>query len=333
MVNPQTRKQQICKSQRMTTMANQNEVERLFELYSSNLSTHDPSFKDTFVCPLCFRSFTRDAIQSHGITVEHIIPESIGGKLKTLTCQKCNSLDGAVVDAHLVQRIRTEDKLAGKSNKPLRAKVVVDKGEFNADIYLSNDEQPNIQIVGLPELSNPRLHKLAEEEFIVSKGAELTIKGRLGYKEIPSRVAIIRSAYLMMFRYFGYGYIIYDVAEPLRAQIANPNEETEILKGIVRLNRLPPEVKQAGIGILNQPENLRCFFVLLDLSTDVKRQAGVVIPGLDPESKNIYKRWADFGPEKIVGMNNSTRLIPYNRDFVSNPALKSLPVYFWQGRV
>lgn len=317
----------------MTNTASQKEIERLFELYSSNLSMHDSSFKDTFVCPLCFRPFPQNAIQSHSITVEHIIPKSIGGKLRTLTCQVCNSLDGTAVDAHLVQRLRTEDILAGKSDLPLRAKVVADKGEFNADIYLSVEKHPNIQIVGLPKNSNPRLHKLAEEEFRAREGAEFTIKGSLGYKDIPSRVAIIRSAYLMMFRYFGYGYIIYDVARPLRAQIANPTEETELLKGIVRLNKLPPEIKQGGIAILNQPENLRCFFVLLDLSTDVQRYIGVIIPGLDPESKNIYKRWADFGPEKIVGMKSNVRLIPYNRDFVSKPILKSLPIHLWQGRV
>jgi len=314
----------------MPAKIRKTEIERFFDLYSSNLSFHDPSLKDIFVCPLCFRKFSRDAIRSHELTIEHVIPESIGGKLKTLTCQECNNPDGSAIDSHLVQRLRMEDKLEGKSDSPHRGKFIMNKGEFNADIYLSADKHPNIYVVGLPQHSDPRLHKLALEDYLAGE-KEFTLEGRLGYKDIPSRVAIIRSAYLMMFRYFGYGYVIYDVTRPLRDQIANPNEETEVLKGIFRLPQLPPNTRQGGIAILKRPESLRCFLVLLNLSTEVQRYIGVVIPGLDTDSKNIYRRWIDFGLENTVGMKTDLQPIPYIIEFITNPKLKHLPVYLWKG--
>jgi hypothetical protein len=183
--------------------------ERLFEDYSRNLSFYHPPLEHTFLCPLCLQPFNKNAIQSGKLTIEHIIPAGIGGKLVTLTCKECNSESGHRLDAHLVQRMRVEDILAGKSDLPLRIRINVGKGEFGGDLYLSNDQHPNIQIIGLQDISNPKLHKLALNEFDTGLKV-LSIHGSLGFKEIPSRVAALRVAYLLMFRYFGYGYIQYE---------------------------------------------------------------------------------------------------------------------------
>ena len=75
---------------------------RMFEAYASNLSSFAPSLQNIFGCPLCFRGFTRDALESEGLTEEHIISRELGGRLITITCKECNSQGGSELDVELV---------------------------------------------------------------------------------------------------------------------------------------------------------------------------------------------------------------------------------------
>ncbi|MBK9209082.1 MAG: hypothetical protein IPL71_12575 [Anaerolineales bacterium] len=59
-------------------------------------------------------------MKSGELTLEHIIPSALGGKFITLTCKECNSKSGELLDAHLIQRLRTEDILTGKAMNLLR---------------------------------------------------------------------------------------------------------------------------------------------------------------------------------------------------------------------
>lgn len=305
---------------------NSREIEQMFNIYSTNLSMHTTNFPDAFVCPICFRVFHRNAIQSKPKQLDraHIIPSAIGGKLKTLTCKTCNSRQGHLMDRHLVARLRSQDKLAGKSEDPLRGKFIVGKGEVTADIYLSAEN--GIRIDGIPDLSDPALSKIVQDE-IDSGATKFSIEGNLGYKDIPSRGAILGSAYLMMFLYFGYGYIKYDIVKPIRLQLLDPNTETDGLKSIVNLGSLP--FGESGLVIVQEPQNLRCFMVVLDFSTKIQRFLGVIFPGFDQDSETIYERWRRLGRDALRGLQSRTTVIPRDSNFLSNPQMKEICRAFW----
>lgn len=300
---------------------------QLFDVYAKNLTWYHPHLVDVVLCPLCLQPFTKDAIQSRLLTLEHIIPSSLGGKMVTLTCSSCNSQSGTKLDAHLVQRLRTEDAMSGKSTKPLRIKVQVGSGEFGADLYLSSDQQPNIRIIGIPDISNPTSHKQAMEEF-EKQTQGFSIRGSLGYKEIASRAAALRIAYLLAFSYFGYGYILYDNLNQVREQISHPESETDALKGIVRLDSTP---KTNILAFLKEPEELRCFFAIVELVTEQKRVLGVALPGPDPNSSTIYQRWsaasATFDNAKSI-----IDIFNFDSSYVSDPGYKFLPARIWRGQ-
>jgi hypothetical protein len=303
--------------------------ERLFEDYSRNLSFYHPPLEHTFLCPLCLQPFNKNAIQSGKLTIEHIIPAGIGGKLVTLTCKECNSESGHRLDAHLVQRMRVEDILAGKSDLPLRIRINVGKGEFGGDLYLSNDQHPNIQIIGLQDISNPKLHKLALNEFDTGLKV-LSIHGSLGFKEIPSRVAALRVAYLLMFRYFGYGYILYENLDQVREQIFHPEEETDSLRPMFWIGDTP---KSNIIAVLQQPPELRCFQAIIDLSSNIKRTLCVVLPGLDPDSKTIYRRWITAITLGKVDYNPKIDLVYYDPKYLTDYGYRSLPERIWRRQI
>ncbi|MCC6953225.1 MAG: hypothetical protein IT290_03825 [Deltaproteobacteria bacterium] len=57
-------------------------------------------------CPICFSAFSRSALDSGNLTLEHIVPESLGGVTGTLTCRACNNHLGSNADSRLVETLR-----------------------------------------------------------------------------------------------------------------------------------------------------------------------------------------------------------------------------------
>ncbi|MBI3242048.1 MAG: hypothetical protein HYZ49_07130 [Chloroflexi bacterium] len=301
---------------------------QLFDNYAANLSQYFPHYTNKFLCPLCLTLFPKDAIESKELTLEHIIPSEVGGRLVTLTCSKCNSGDGSQLDAHLIQRFRIEDILTGKSDKPLEVRVSLGQGEFGANYFLSNQQNPSIQIIGIPKISNPKLLEAAVRE-LESGVSQFSIKGNLGYKELPSRVAALRMAYLLAFSYFGYGYVLYQNLQPIREQIAHPEYETDSAKSLLLLENTPA---RNVIALLKEPPDLRCFLAIIEIQTSVKRNLGVVLPGPDDESKDIYQRWASAASANI---QNKARIdiIKFDRAYISDPEYRFLPAKIWIGQV
>jgi len=51
-------------------------------------------------CPLCLDVFGRDALETGALTLEHPIPRKTGGRLRTLSCKRCNNKHGSRLDSH-----------------------------------------------------------------------------------------------------------------------------------------------------------------------------------------------------------------------------------------
>jgi hypothetical protein len=304
-------------------------AEKLFDDYSRNLSFYHLHLEHTFLCPLCLQPFGRNAIDLGELTIEHIIPAELGGKLVTLTCKKCNSKSGHRLDAHLIQRMRVEDIMSGKSDQPLRIRIKVGEGEFGGDMLLSNDKNPNIQIIGIKDISNPELHKLAVNEFEAGTN-NISIHGSLGYQEIPSRVAALRIAYLLSFRFFGYGYILHGNLDQVREQIFHPEDETDSLKAMFWIGDTP---KKNILSILQQPPELRCFQAIIDLSTNIKRNLCVVLPGPDPDSRAIYQRWSNAIALGKVDYKPKMDLIYYDPEYLTGSGYRHLPARIWRRQI
>src|ERR687884_973623 len=107
--------------------------ERLFDTYATDLSAFLSERCDYVECPLCLGRFSRDDLRSRVVTDEHIIARRLGsrlryatwGKLRTLTCRRCNNRDGTKLDAHLIKGVRAEDILAGQTDEPLDIRFIV----------------------------------------------------------------------------------------------------------------------------------------------------------------------------------------------------------------
>jgi hypothetical protein len=97
-----------------------------------------------------------------------------------------------------------------------------------------------------------------------------------GYVPLRSAVALIRSAYLLMFRSFGYRYVLNASAQPIREQVANPLVETPVLRGVSWRIDSSPAAEQTQLAIAVAP--LKCFLAFLRLSDDPRHVAAVMLP-------------------------------------------------------
>lgn len=301
-------------------------IERLFEVYSTNLALHLPEYAGYFACPFCLRLFTRKAIKDGLLSIEHIIPSCIGGKLVTLTCKTCNNLHGTALDAKLVAHFRFRDQITGKNPKPLRATVKIGEGEFTADILFKGKE---IDVLGLPNLSNPKQLQYATNALEVGVDT-ITFQRKLVFGGPEVTAAIIRVAYLLMFRFFGYGYVFHPNLEPVRNRIMNPHVETW-QTAILTAHSLP---SNNAVALLKKPTNLRCFMAMLDLSTETIRHLIVILPGLDKQSEHdVCSLWAGMAHEELVSLDPRADVFFHASTNLTDPQNLGLALRIWRGMV
>lgn len=301
-------------------------IQQLFELYSKNLALYNPDLENLFCCPLCLRAFGRDSLPSSDsnghISIEHIIPGSIGGNVTTLTCRECNNQHGTDLDAHIAARFKAEDAFAGKTSKPLKGRVSIGHGEMAVDVHWGPD---SVVMRGVSRASSPaRVIALESELNVASDGSEIHLNIPLGYRLLNSQLAILRMAYLLMFRQFGYGYIFHPNLAQIREQINDIETDRIVSRALIRLNSRPPE--GFAVTVLTVPKELRCFFVMFDLSSAVERFVGVVMPGLDQSDQNVYESWQAFAPRG--GGSFHFKYLPYDTEILQTQ--KGFPAFLWK---
>jgi hypothetical protein len=262
-----------------------------------------------FACPLCLRGFTRDALESEGLTEEHVISRELGGRLITITCKECNSRGGAELDVHLINEFRALDKISGLSEKPFRGRVKVGDVKQDVEIYVSGDKSRRLRLVGDKKRTNPASLREIEHSLEAEPG-KVKFQLNFGYDRHRANVAKLRAAYLLMFRYFGYEYILHKNVERVRRQILTPGQDMIASKASFAFGLAPEELN--SIGLLRSPPGLRCFIVSFRVSTAVERSFGVVLPGLDDAGDDIYERW-DEKRETLKGVELDATF------FIQNP--------------
>jgi hypothetical protein len=84
--------------------------DKLFRTYARNfslvLSKGRPDItieEEIYACPLCSKLFGRSNLTD--LTLEHVPPKALGGRISLLTCKNCNSSHGHSLDSHLVKRV------------------------------------------------------------------------------------------------------------------------------------------------------------------------------------------------------------------------------------
>src|SRR4051812_13941051 len=99
----------------------------LFDLYSADLVEFFPDYPNRFLCPICRLLFTRKSLtDENGLTLEHCIPEALGGQVYTLTCKSCNNGSGSKLDVHLINKLLADDFFDEMSSGPVDGTLTIE---------------------------------------------------------------------------------------------------------------------------------------------------------------------------------------------------------------
>ena len=178
------------------------------------------------------RLFSRQSLDDGTLTLEHVPPESMGGRGIVLTCRECNSFAGHTVDAAAHNRERLlslGDILAGRRGEfegPARVKF---QGFSTNAILSMRDNSVTIVVretTNHPERFRGQMSAIQGEVEAARGGSvEFGISTRVRAPFHRARVGDLRAAFLAAFAQFGYSYAFHPRLAPVLAQIARPDEE------------------------------------------------------------------------------------------------------------
>ena len=251
------------------------------------------------MCPICLRFFARTENLTKCVSIEHIVPDALGGRVTTLTCRRCNNTAGTQLDSHLVRRVSVEGR-----SKPILADVEFRGTKFRGEVHLPESASDSFRIYGIPKRSDPReinrFFSLLDEGIWDGQELQLHLEG--GYVPVRSAVALLRSAYLLMFRLFGYRYVCDRSAVAIRESISQPTMETDGLKGISwRVDYSPPS--EMGVSIVTQPREFRSFIVFLTLDRSQNHVSAIALPPPNAGSE-FFHTLAQGGKRKMYVLSS-----------------------------
>ncbi len=261
----------------------------LFQKYSQNLELWHPEHKGKYICPLCLYVFDETAIENPipSLTLEHCIPDGLGKTIFLLTCSACNNTGGSTVDNHLHRRADFKAFMTGKLKETFRGRMTV--GGHTVTVSVNREERGlHMRVQG--KSSDPKEIEAIEKMAVDGNqpdGFVLNLNNHHSADLKRSRVSILKSAYLLMFRDFGYGFILSQNLESVRSQISNPESDAVPLGSIVF--QIPPERLPATIARVKIPEGLGGIGVPVHLS---KRNEGFFV--ILPTDAFTYEKWKSF---------------------------------------
>lgn len=216
-----------------------------------------------YPCPICEKRFTQDAIAADLLTLEHVPPESLGGRELLLTCKKCNSDAGSYLDSAVAVRRDLHGLALALAGRDARftghAKLRMGGETINVDLTVAgggafirflrphNDPKRVERVTGHLEahVGTPEL-----------QGPEFTLTPMSRYNVHLSHIGDLRTAYLASVAKFGFRYGFSHRVRQVRQQIREP--AVRLLDGFVIA------IPSAGsderrMGFMTQP--VPCLFV------------------------------------------------------------------------
>jgi hypothetical protein len=234
---------------------------------------------DSMKCPICLRGLDRTALETRELTVEHIIPRTLGGRLTTLTCRRCNGTQGSRLDSHVVKAARSRDALAGHGT--IRTTVSGGESSFEAELALNPDPSVTNVITIIPAASDPRQVQAVQDGMV--DGAEVRMSLSYGY--VPNRLwlGLLRAAYLGVFRTLGPSYALDPSVAWVRRQITGEDSPSPHLARIVRMMmKTPPGAARHDVVLLDLKLKHRAdrhaYLVLVQTRLKLTTTHAVVLP-------------------------------------------------------
>ena len=280
-----------------------NRKKKLLDIFrgSLNESRLTTSYDDSLICPLCWTE-----VRYSDLTLEHIVPESVGGRLTTISCARCNSKFGTELDAHLAHFQNVHDTFHGTGF--LRGTVRVNEARMAMNFEWHSR---NIRIVG--EASDPRALDKALEEFRQCRAHQLNLQLCFGYNPRKMKIALLRIAYLALFHHFGYRYVCTPLLQSIRRQVSDPDSRTVDFHGLVAtLESCEIPIDRSCFAIPGHLGHIPFLQVIIRCCKLTTSYHSVFMPQPGGEDESFFKVFLEFSQanKKLTLSSKHVRYLP-----------------------
>jgi hypothetical protein len=233
----------------------------------------------TYICPLCLEQFSKADLEPSSpnmLTIEHAPPESAGGQGVALTCKRCNSIAGHVIDFHLTERLLEIERRKFLPNTTSRVRATNNGLTVQATMRVEADGKT------MKMTHSPKDNNVAKiEDF--AKNVNPTDNPLIELEHRPSRtsfrgfeIGLLKTAYILAFAKFGYSFILDEVFDIVRKQLAQP--EIDVYPEHFWLKEHPIFPRYKGVHFCTTPV-AECLFSIFQLSPSERSYYyGVCLP-------------------------------------------------------
>lgn len=252
---------------------------RLFDLFVNQRGHTEITHGMYFFCPLCRERFVREDCVGDNprLTLAHIVPDKQGGTWRTLSCAACNNDNGSAIEIDFLTQQKLSDWPHGRGPIPVRCG---DSGALKADMTRDPvNNRTHIKI--LTSEKNPAVAAFKQQGMAAREGDRFKMTTPW-FRNGWSKATICQSAYLLMFRSFGYDFARCETYNLILRQIRDPNEDhNDVLTAHV-----PPDVaaellegEQARVFFVSQP--VKCILAVMRFTSPGEAHLfeAVVMPG------------------------------------------------------
>jgi hypothetical protein len=222
-------------------MATPQFLNQLFDAHTSDLNEMLIQPKEIFGCPICLRTFTRDAIAKKTVNDGHVWPKSIrkgsqrAANMHVLLCEDCNSqASPGDSQMQLHEKIR-RGEVAGELHGARRVQLIPSDHskpiEMPAGMITVNDDG-SFTITGRVDKDGKWIDANPEDQqrFLSAVANKerlgLAIHPPKGFRPEKVPGGWITAAYLMAYYALGYRYILNPLLQPVRKYILRSFEKS-----------------------------------------------------------------------------------------------------------
>ncbi|MBI4936404.1 MAG: hypothetical protein HY828_21200 [Actinobacteria bacterium] len=232
----------------------QQQREALFDMLAEVFGQRSPDHVGLYPCPICLTLHDRGSATDGRLTLEHVPPRRLGGRPIVLTCKRCNSDAGSSVDIDWINQSLSFDFLHSRP-ATVRAEIGVGIVRQRATIQSTGD---GMLILGVPSAGPPERPDEVASALQSTHEPKFNVRLEHHHSPVSAKVAVLRSAYLLTLRKLGWGYILRQVFDPLRAQLVQPAEST--IDVPVQANPAMP-MSTPTVLLATEPAPYRCVLV------------------------------------------------------------------------
>lgn len=266
-----------------------------------------------YICPICLRCFSIDAINQkcdNPLTIEDLPPKSVGGNPKILTCKQCNNQSGHSLDKLIIDSLKASSFIQRIPESRISSTISINEGS-RYKVGAQIDEHKGFRFVF--KHLNPRAKNDLDYLKKHWNNTRINFTFQLPNKHILA-TSLIRIGLLLAFSYLGNRVLFERNYHKILNHINDPKKNKLPHDGITLIS--PEENVKPGIHFLKTPKKYRSYLIVFSISIETLQQTvAFPFPGPTEEGWNNYINFKDINKETILSFTDIT-----SKKYINEPA-------------